>query len=735
MQVLDQQGVNLRMAFADVLAHRSALRGVTATLGFSSRRGAHLKRGQTLFSFLVAAGCLSAVLPVCAETRYEKSFFILHEDHHIFGDEAVGREADVEATARLVALCKPDMVQMHAKGNPGWTTYPTKVGYAPTNLVGDVLGVWRDVARRGGYGFGVYFNLGNDGRIASLQPHWIRKGPDGKPLGRSLCFHSGVAEKYLWPMIREVLATYHPDSFWFDGTAHTVRPCYCAPCRARFEREKHLPPPKTEADIGWADYHEMQRQIFREFIAQTIKEIHTIEPHCLVGFNNAYHLMMPEKPPQGIGYLTSDIGNSVESLSPLAHWLDAQCLPYDLMTKFVVADPQSVKGDSATAVMPKPAGQLQQEMAVVIANGGRYSLWDIPSPAGALRREWIEAMARDVAPFLRARQPWCLGSRLPDAAVLHSAAAHYAATRRAQKSFVVSDRHIDGATVALSSRHVNYELLPDWRLAEQDLRSPLLIVEDPEAVTEAVAAGILAFLEKGGRVLWSGMGLTAQLQSAFGVNVDARADKPEPLIVGDEPPGATFERPLHRVSCTAAQTLMQVRTPDGKRFPLLTKNAVGRGTAFYAPVPLLSRFEGRPVPSTLVDKVIGMVLPPSERRLATDAPAHVEAVLRERDGQQVVHLVNLAEGKRTTSVYDASVLYPGVKKDGQRAFRPDRLITEIPAAPACRVSLRLAARPASVMLQPQNQPVAGWTFENGRLEIDVPAFAIHQMVVVKPDGV
>ena len=137
---------------------------------------------------LLAALWLLVVLPVFAGNRYEESFFILHEDHHIFGDEEVGRDANVDETAGLVALCKPDMIQMHAKGNPGWTTYPTKIGFAPSRLRGDVLGVWRDVARRGNYGFGVYFNLGNDGRIAATQPQWIRTDPRRQTTGSGNVF-------------------------------------------------------------------------------------------------------------------------------------------------------------------------------------------------------------------------------------------------------------------------------------------------------------------------------------------------------------------------------------------------------------------------------------------------------------------------------------------------------------------------------------------------------------------
>jgi hypothetical protein len=666
------------------------------------------------------------------ESWYEKCFFILHEDHHIFPGDVVGRDADADETARLVALCKPDMIQMHAKGNPGWTTYPTKVGYAPPDLVRDVLSVWRDVARGGGYRFGVYFNLGNDGRIAANKPQWVRVGPDGKPLGRGMCFHSGVAQGYLWPMLREIIDTYHPDSLWFDGTAHSVCPCYCPACRARFDREKHLPPPAKNTDPGWADYQEMQRQIFREFIDQTIAEVHKRDATCLVGINNTYHLMMPEKPAAGLGYLTSDIGNQVEALSPLAHWFDAQGLPYDLMTKLVTADPRSVRDGTATAFMPKPAGQIQQEMAAIIANGGRFSLWDIPTPTGRLRREWIEVVARDVAPFLRARQPWCLGTRLPDVSVLHSAAAHYAATSLAAKTFVSHNIHVQGVVAALTPRHLNYEMLPDWRLAEQDVRSPLLIVEHPEAVSDEVVTGVLNFVNKGGHVLWSGTGLSARLQEVCGIRVLAEADKPEAFEVVGPTAQAKVKSRLLRVECKAAQNLLQAQTREGKRFPLLVSRAVGRGRMHYLAAPLMSRYADQSAPAALVDKILDIALPSAQRRLATDAPSSVEIVLREKNGQHVVHLVNMAAGKRTSTVAQAVVLYPGATSDGQTGIRPERLITDIPSAPPCRVVLRMERRPAAVTLQPQNQPSGDWQYEDGRLTVCVPDFAIHQMVVVKP---
>ena len=45
--------------------------------------------------------------------------------------------------------------------------------------------------------------------------------------------------------------------------------------------------------------------------------------------------------------------------------------------------------------------------------------------------------------------------------------------------------------------------------------------------------------------------------------------------------------------------------------------------------------------------------------------------------------------------------------------------------------MRLPAKPKSVELQPQATPLEGWTYENGRLELEVPSFGIHQMVVIE----
>jgi hypothetical protein len=655
------------------------------------------------------------------ENWYEHSFYLLHEDHHTVDRFEVGRDADPDLTARLIALSRPDVIQIHAKGNPGWTTYPTKIGFTPPKLARDVLGIWRDIARKDGYHFSVYYNIGRDRVIMKRRPAWNRVKTDGTPYERMLCYHSGVAEEYLWPMIREIMDRYHPDGFWFDGSCFTVSMCYCDKCRERFRREQGLAAPTTPDEPGWDAYREMQRQIYREFIRETVAVIHGIDPVCLVAFNWAYSLMMPERPDPGIAYVTGDIANRVEGLSAAAHWYDSLGLPFDLMTQVVTRRREAGPGGEGSGVQiaPKPRGQIEQEMAVIVANGGRYWAWDTPTPESGLVPERLAFLGRVVSPFLRARQEWCLGSRrVPDVSLLNSAAAHYAVTNQSPVVFVSRDNRIDGATDVLSRLHLNYEMIPDWRLAAQDIRSPVLIVEHPKRLTESTVEALVAYVRGGGTLLMTGMGpaVAPRIRELCGIDRLVGPKGPERLVVESEACRAAFDHWLFRAKLGDAEAVVNVAEADGNVHPILMRNSCGRGQAFYVAIPLLSRHGKSVVPAGFTKCVFDRVLPPAHRILTTTAPEHVETVLRRKGGAHVLHLVNLAHGQRE------------IDKVGRRSYVR---ITDIPPAPKCHVSVRLPAKPFSVNLEPSGAPVEGWRFEDGRLEVDVPPFEIHQMVVMR----
>jgi hypothetical protein len=649
---------------------------------------------------------------------YTGSFYLLHEDHHTGPTAAVGADADPAETERLVNLSRPDVIQIHAKGNPGWTTYPSKIGHVPPKLARDVLGLWHDIARKNGYHWSIYYNIGRDGEIMKRRPEWNRSRRDGSEWERALCYHSGVAEGYLWPMIEEIMAGYEPDGFWFDGSVFTIHPCFCPACRRRLKTGAGFDLPEGRGGAAWSALHEVQREVYREFVGRTCKRIHAIDPDCLVTFNWAYSLRMPEKPNPGIAYLTGDIANRVEGLSPEAHWYDGVGLPFDLMTTGYTY----VDDDGRTRRRPKPAPQIQQEMAVIIANGGRFNLWDNPSPTSAVDPNLHQFYGRVVAPFLRSRRQWCLGSRrVPDVSLLHSSAAHYALADRTANSFNRADPAIDGATDLLARLHLDYEIVGDWRLREQDIGSGLLIVEHPAALDREDVTAMTRYVESGGHVLLTGQGIhhDERLKRLFGLATIREAVRPETLTCTIQDRRYSFTQTLFRVQPGKAEMRCCAADIDGARWPFLTVNEFGRGLAYYAAVPIFSSSDKEAVPFDLVRDIMNTVWPAERRHVTTEAPAHVEIALRRNGSDRILHLINMAPGERTYAP--------------KRGWYRPVTIHSLPRTGPHKTTVRLPGRPETVILQPEAVPLEDWTYKDGRIELRVPPFDVHRMIVIELD--
>ena len=696
-----------------------------------------------LFITLRALVATSAAQPSApssgAGNWYERSLFLLHEDHHVERQDPVGRAADQGQITRLLRGAAPDHVQMIAKGAYGMTTYPSAVGFTPPQLGADVLGLWRDATRAAGKRFGVYLNPCNDREIRVRHPEWLRLGPDGQPRDQAvktasavrtgmvgsngklwsiaLCMQSGVVENYLWPVLREIIEKYQPDSIWLDGLGGQADPCYCPVCRNQFQQATGKPAPVQATDPGWAEFKVMQRRVYHAFLEKTLAEIHRLSPRCLVTHNGAYSPSMPEKPPAGLGFLSKDYVDHSNMISPYAHYLDSAGLPYEIMTEIFTANPALGPEDGWTEneTIPKPPEQIKQEVAAILANGGRYNLWDIPTRSSALVEERFDLIQQVVAPFIRQREPWCLGARRPDVSILYSSHVQYARLESSAKLFGGNDRWLRQVDDRMRALHVNYEYVTDWRLAEGDVRGRLLVVEDPGRLAPETVAAVLQYANRGGRVVWSGQARHERLSAALGLRFGAGAAVE--TITLETVPGA-FRCRFQPVTADSARTVLAASLASGGRHPFLLANKVGGGEVYYAAVPLFPEAdESGPIAPQVLAALLARLLPETERRLTTDASDKALVTLREKANNYVVHLANLSPGKRRNGTWR------------QRSYQ---VITDVPPIPACAVSVQLAAKPAAVYLQPQGKKIDDWQFRNGRLEVAVPPFDFHQMIVITP---
>ena len=168
-------------------------------------------------------------------------------------------------------------------------------------------------------------------------------------------------------------------------------------------------------------------------------------------------------------------------------------------------------------------------------------------------------MAQVMTPFLRSRRPWCEKSqRMADVSLLHSAAIHYATTETAATSFTKRNNRLDGATQRLPTLHLNYEMLPDWRLAAGDVGSPLVIVEHPKGLTSETADRLLEVVRQGGSLLLTGMGIGQDKRFAdlFGVQVVSSAAGPEKLTASVDGTAHDFDHWLFKLEASTADVLV-----------------------------------------------------------------------------------------------------------------------------------------------------------------------------------
>ncbi len=674
---------------------------------------------------------------------YQNAFIVFHADHHTRGESEVGRDADEKQTRDMIYTASPDMIQIHAKGNPGWTTYPSEVGFTPPLLCKDVLGMWRRIAKDREIPFSVYYNLGRDGEIMSRRPESNRVDAGGGLRERMLNYDEKIRSTYLLPQITEIIDSYDPEGFWFDGSCFTVSTCYQESSLERWRAESDLAVPRTPDAPGWDQFKEMHREIYREFVGETARLIHKARPHCLVAVNVAYNTLMPEKPDPNIDYLTCDIADHIESIGPAAGMMDGQHLPFDLMVALWYSD-RRFMADAESSLHPKPLAQLQQEAATIISHGGRFSAWETPTQESALRPSHMKVFS-ELSSWLRARQEWCVHSRNEvDVSLLHSPDTHYANTRESELCFPNYSPQLSAACRLLESHHVLYEVLPAWRLEERDISGKVLIVEDPRVITPSQLGGLRAFVDVGGIVLLTGDAAIAggpELRELAGI--DTVRTRPAPLsfsIDGVDSTVGTVERFYSLKEGNGSVALKAGFVGDGippkfgelpwdnaesDSYPLLISSSTSK--VFTCAVPIHSEIASCDSAGTRLflesawRAILDVVLPQAHRKLSFDGPETMNLTLRTQPerNRHVLHMVNRHPGAIT-----AGSIFPKIES--------------IDAAPASSIRIKLPTAPGKVYVAPDTtgthhgpETPLGEIYESGELRLEIDGFSIHKMVVIE----
>lgn len=629
-------------------------------------------------------------------------FFAVHYDLHASAtDLGLGAGLTPEHLRAEMERIRPDWVQCDAKGHPGYSSYPTKVGSPAPGIASDALRIHRDVTADLELPLVVHYSGLLDSRAIELQPQWAVRHVNGAADDMKICPRSEYRDQLMIPQLLELVGDYRVDGIWVDGENWASAPCWCDRCLTAFDR----PAPKDVTEPAWFDWLAFHRDAVVTHIKAYVQAVRAADPWCEVTSNGVGTSFHPDDVDADLDWLSQDSAPTVSTLLN-ARAIDARGRPWELMTWSFVTP---VPGHPITD--PKPTAHLRQEVAIGIACGGGAVLYDLPERSGHLTA-WRQQALADLGVWVRERQAVVLGTTaVPQVAVLQSERHHYL---HSPPLFLPGegDEPLKGALYALLDSRFAVEVINEGVLLRRAADYPLIVVPEQEDLSSAAIRALEGYAAAGGRVLVTG----------------ARAAEVMPELVGAKPSGApiaghvllrsgeesfrasgTWQPVEPTTASPVARVLRSWEPEDETDDVIITVNQVGAGRVVTAHGSLFGHHASYYVPRCreLVAELCRLAEPALS--LDVSAPPGLHVTMRRKDEQTIVHLVNMS---------------------GWHPLAPTTThIEHVPPLGPVTVRVRTNTKPRHVRLEPGGGSPS-WSYDAGCTVVLVPVVDIHAAVVI-----
>jgi hypothetical protein len=434
--------------------------------------------------------------------RRAEAFLGVHFDFHAGADcTEVGKRTTPEMVALVIEKVKPDYIQIDCKGHRGYSSYPTKVGNPAPGFVGDPLRVWRDVTRRRGVALFMHYSGVWDYHAVATHPDWAAINANGKPHDKATSVFGPYVDKLMIPQLRELAGEYRVDGVWVDGDCWGTVPDYGSAAVSAFRRKTGATaPPRRGGEPYWTEWMDFHREGFRRYVRHYIDALKETHPDFQIISNWAFSDHMPEPVSARVSGLSGDFSpdDSVNSARFAGRCLEDQGVPWDLMSWSF----------SRKTRKQKPAAQLMQEAALVLALGGGYQAYFKQDRDGALRNPAEMDVMAAVAQFCRRRQAYCHRSvAVPQIALLYSTDGHYRASPRlfhwaGSKGVTILRK----ALTQMLRNQYGVQILSEHQLRGRMARWPAIVVPGWEYLAPSFRKELAAYAKAGGRLLLIGPG-------------------------------------------------------------------------------------------------------------------------------------------------------------------------------------------------------------------------------------
>lgn len=663
------------------------------------------------------------------KTKKRKDCFLgLHYDIHATyspGQEVkpMGETTTEEMVQGIIDAVRPDFIQIDCKGHPGISSYPTKVGNAYPNIVGDPLRIWRDVTAKNGVALFMHYSGVVDKKAATTHPKWALRKADGgfDKLGVTSTFGS-YAKELMIPQFLELAGEYKVDGVWVDGECWGTKADFSELALTAYKEETGVDLsdslPSEKDHPHYQCYREFCREQFRKYLADYVDTVHEKYPDFQVASNWAYSTHMPEKVTTNVDFISGDFApaNAYNTARFDARGLAPQGKPWDLMAWgfYWKSVGRNENGGPYPAASTKHPVQLMQEGAAALSMGGGFQIYLRQNKNGGVNLNMTSSF-KETMDFLRERKPYCFrGKPVPQAVILNSTTDRYLGS----ESLFNLDGYdsIKGLVNVMCDIQQSVELRSEHNLTGKMSDWPMIIVPKLLCnIEESFKKELLEYAKNGGNLVLNGMKtlevfkeLSCKLHgmSAEEVHMPVYISPDKTRWSGIEPDSGYLE--IKEGGEVLAWTSLDHngKYEESDTLPFAVKTAYGKGNIVTVAGDMGGIYKNskthtaRSIMRNIADSLY-------EPMVKIEGSRYVDVVALEKDSKLMLQLTN------TLGEHELSACWG---------------FDEIPPIGPITVSVKLQECPKKVTRQPQGKVLSG-EYKNGSYTTVLDRLEIYDILV------
>ena len=655
----------------------------------------------------------------------ELPFRHIHLDFHtspLIPD--IGKDFDPQEFVTTLQKASVNSIAVFAKCHHGMSYYPTKVGVKHPHLERDLLGEMVTACKQAGIRITAYTTVVWDEHMATQHPEWRQVDDTGKLVGRSpltagwqwICMNTPYID-YVAAHTTEILKNYAVDGIFYDIIMQS--PCLCHYCQEGMRKEG-LNPGNLE------DRKRYSLQVATNCMQRLSQVVWDHHPDLSVFFNSRMR------------FDTYGQNSSRNDQVYYSHW-EIESLAsgqwgyshFPIAVRYFQAlEPRKeMTGQTgrfhkswADFGALKNRAALEYECFRILASGAKCTVGDQLHPRGKLDPAIYQRIGEVYAQVART-ETWCRNV-IPQVEI--------GVINAGSEDHVQIGKIDEGVMRMLLETHYQFEFLDAQSSFD---KYPLMIFPDVIRLTPSLEQKLAAYLAQGGKLILSYQSGLLEDAPQFGLDLgvtyqgeyeytpsyirlmERLQNRIEPMdhVMYEHSSQVALQDGAEALAYIVAPYFNRTwehfsshaHTPPDKitSYPAVTR----KGHVIYIASAVFGAYieHGYRIYRDLVQNCLEWLL--KDKLVVSDLPTTAEVTLMQQQNRLILHILHYIP---------------------QRTSRSIDVVEEVIPLYNRKVSVKVARKPATVYLAPEQQ-VLEFTYSNNYVHFTVPEIRGHQMVVIE----